>query len=96
MTPADRTTQLLELIEEALSKQLSFEETHVIQTRLADLLLTITDDNLYETGVDFRHWLDDWDIRQRDSDYADVTTGRLKARYRAALLLTQSLDGNSN
>lgn len=71
---------LSKLIEEALSKPLSFEESHEIKDRLADLLLTMTDgaSELYETGLALRRWLDDWDIRQRDIDYAEVTTRRLR------------------
>lgn len=88
-THDSEAVQLLKLIEEALSKRHSFDETERVQTRLADLLLTITDDDLYDSGVTFRRWLDDWDIRQRDSEYAAATTRTLKERYLAMLSRTQ-------
>jgi len=81
--------QLLTLMEEAFASELSFNETHRVQTRLADLLLSITDEYLYETGVIFRRWLDDWDIRQRDGDYAESTTSKLKDRYRVVLVAAE-------
>lgn len=35
-------------------------------------------DDLYDAGVEFRHWLDDFDIRERDAEYATAVTKRLE------------------
>ena len=69
--------QLIELVDEALARPMSIDESYELVKRLQDLLKTIDDDKLYEFGVTFRRWLDDIDIRLRDQPYANSTTRRL-------------------
>ena len=88
--------QLLALMEEAFSKSLSFEETYAIQVRLRALLRPIPHSaapDFDEAALTFRRWLDDWDVRQRDSDYADATTARLKESYRLVVAAAEHTDG---
>lgn len=68
------------LIDQALVRPLSFEETEAILVKLTELMRTepvgseaVAD----EIGMFFRRWLDDWDIRQRDHDYAAAITAKL-------------------
>jgi len=78
---------LLLLIDQALARPLSFEETEAILVKLAELMRTepaTSEAVADEIGMFFRRWLDDWDIRQRDHDYAAAITAKL-ADYREQL-----------
>jgi hypothetical protein len=91
------SSQLLKLIDEALSKPLSFDETTVMQVRLANLLQKEGATRVIdEAGMTLRRWLDDWDIRQRDSAYAKATTRKLREWHAVVLAASRSSGGDSN
>ena len=80
-------SELLMLIDDALSQPRSFGKTEAILVKLAELMRTepvASEAVVDEIGMFFRRWLDDWDIRQRDHDYAAAITAKL-ADYREQL-----------
>jgi hypothetical protein len=72
---------LYELIIEAMSQPLTYEETYEIDKKLDNILLyceTKLTSDLWDIGGDFSRWLVDLDIRLKDTLYHESTSNRLE------------------
>jgi hypothetical protein len=74
--------KLSELMAGAIRADLSDEEAQLLACGEVKLFLSKVEspffDDLYQVGLQFREWLQDWDIREKDSSYNRVRTQKLQ------------------
>jgi hypothetical protein len=76
--------QLRSLMDEAFCFEFDVLKTYEIKVQLNELMPQIEGvwlKNLYDAGLEFRHWLDDTDIRIKDRVYHEKTTEKIKNWY---------------
>ena len=83
MTPSFFRIQqdLVQLIDRSTEKEPSVSEAHALNIELLKIIgfaHSRTMQELIDISFDLSNWLDDGDIRQRDLEYSEITTKRLK------------------
>jgi hypothetical protein len=87
---------LVQIIDRSTQKEPSVDEAHALNIELLKIIRFAQSKSMQElidVAVDLSNWLDDGDIRQRDADYSEITTKKLKQwadnnRYPAKIIGT--------